>query len=167
MTKSALLLGALTALAFAAPASAQQQPFQGLSPEGHQRLAAAMSAEASPGYSESVARARAKVLELLSAETLDLEEIAEAQAEERRLVMREHARAHARMRQAYGDLSLADRRAFAQALQMREQRLRAQMAAAKDRMDMIDRLMRYRAERVAQARQQQRGNAARQVSEEE
>ncbi|MBZ6377489.1 hypothetical protein B5C34_04670 [Pacificimonas flava] len=169
MILSRTMTGAAVALCIAAPAAAQQQPFGGLSPEGRARLAGAMSAEPSPGYSAKVAQARSRVLDLLGADDLDIDEIAEAQQQERELVMKEHARAHARMRDAYEDLSASDRKAFAQALKLREQRLRAQMAQAKDRMEAIDRLMRYQAQRVAEIQQQQRARAraARQVSEQQ
>lgn len=156
------------ACALAVPAAAQT-PFGGLSPEGRARLAAAMASDETPAHSAAVARARARVLELLAADKLDIDAIEEAQREERRLVLQEHARAHARMRDAYEDLSASDRKAFAAAVRLREQRIRAQMAAAKDRMEALDRLMDYQMQRVAEMRARQRAQQqrARQVADEQ
>lgn len=165
---SRTLLAVCLVCALAAPVAAQQ-PFGGLSPEGRARLAQAMASDDSPASSAAIAKARSRVLDLLAADRLDIDAIAEAQREERRLVMQEHARAHARMREAYEDLSASDRQAFASAVRMREQRMRAQMAAAKNRMEALDRLMDYQMERVAEMRARQRAQQqrARQVADEQ
>lgn len=158
------LVGAALALGTAVPA-ASQTPFGGLSPEGRARLAAAMAREEQPALNAAIMKARAKVLDLLSAEELDADAIADAQKEERRLVMQEHARAHARMLDAYKGLSAGDRQAFAAAVKMREARIRMEMSRARDRMEKLDQLMEYQAQRMAQIRAQQRRGASQQVSE--
>ena len=163
---SRLILAAALAAAFGGAAAAQT-PFGGLSPEGRAILAEAMAREDVPAHNAAIMRARTRVLELLAASELDIDEIEEAQEEERRLVMREHARAHARMRDAYEQLSASDRKAFAAAVALREARMRAQMAQAKDRMERIDRLMEYQMRRVAEMRARERAQRrrAQQVSD--
>ncbi len=149
-----VLIAPLIALGVAASAQAQQ-PFGGLSQEGRAILAEAMTKQDVPGHDEDVRRARLKVLQLLSAEKLDIDEIAEAQERERELVMKDHARAQSRMRDAYEKLSREDRQAFAAAMAYREARVRQRMELAKDRMQMLDRMMasqRRAAERRAGAR---------------
>ncbi|MBV7257291.1 hypothetical protein KCG44_10900 [Pacificimonas sp. WHA3] len=138
--KTHLIFAALIGLAIGAPAAAQQ-PFGGLSEEGRAILAAAMTRQHAPGHDQAVSRARARVLQLLSAEELDVNAIAEAQRAERTLVMRDHARAHERMLTAYEKLSSSDRRAFAAALAYREARVRQQMERARNRMELLDRMM--------------------------
>ncbi|MGB3721400.1 MAG: hypothetical protein WA979_01105 [Pacificimonas sp.] len=139
--------------------AAAQQPFGGLSQEGRSILAEAMTKQDAPGHDEDVRRARLKVLRLLSAEKLDIDEIAEAQERERELVMKDHARAQSRMRDAYEQLSRQDRQAFASAMALREARVRQRMKLAKDRMHMLDRMM------AQQQRAAERRAGARNVSD--
>ena len=160
------LIPAAALVAAAAPVAAQQTPFGGLTPQGRAILAEAMSTKSSPATAAAIARARGRVLELLAAERLDLEAIDDAQREERRLVLQEHAQAHARMRAAYQKLSTSDRQAFANAIRLREARMRAEMAAAQNRMNELDRLMDYQMRRVAEIRaRQQQQSGARTVSQ--
>ncbi|MHB9880446.1 hypothetical protein ACSMXM_12425 [Pacificimonas sp. ICDLI1SI03] len=124
-----------------ASGTAAQQPFGGLSAEGRATLAAAMAKEEIPGHDEEVRAARTKILSLLAADELDLDAIEDAQKAERQLVMQDYARAAARMRAAYADLSVADRKAFATMMAMRERRMQQRMKLAKDRMERFDRMM--------------------------
>ena len=164
LTRLALMTA--ISLAVALPAAAQT-PFGGLSPEGRARLAAAMARDESPAHTAAIQRARQRVLDLLSADELDSDAIADAQEQERRLVMQEHARAHERMRDAYEDLSASDRKAFAAAVRLRQQRISAELARTKDRMQQIDQLMEYQMRRLAQARARQRQQGARQASQDQ
>ncbi|MEO0499723.1 MAG: hypothetical protein AAF205_04085 [Pseudomonadota bacterium] len=162
---SRFALPALFAAAASAPVAAQQ-PFGGLSLEGRQALAAAMVKESVPGHDEAVRRARMRVLELLAADELDLDAIAEAQATERQLVQRDHARAQARMRDAYAELSREDRQAFAAAMATREARIRRRMQLAQDRVEMLDTIMRRHAERASELRRGGGRAGIRQVADE-
>lgn len=148
-----------TALAVlvAAPAAAGQNhwAFEGVSHQGRHLLAEAMAQTTDTEHGAAIRAARTRMLEILMAPTLDLAALARAQAEERKLVMQEHARAQARMRVAYQHLSDADRRAFAENMREREQKVAERMGRARERMLAAqERIAKQRAE--MQARMQAR-----------
>ncbi len=109
-------------------------PFEGMSPQGAAVIAEAMQAQRIPSNAEEVRRARQKVLDLISAEKLDIDAIRKAQAEERSLAIKEHARAQEQMLKAYQRLSLQDRRAFAAGMRVQEERMMQHLARARERM---------------------------------
>ncbi|WBX83855.1 hypothetical protein [Sphingosinicella microcystinivorans] len=109
-------------------------PFTDMSPQGAAIIAEAMQAQRIPSNAEEVRKARQKVLDLISAEKLDIEAIRKAQAEERALAIKEHARAQEKMLKAYQRLSVQDRRAFAAGMREQEERMMQHLARARERM---------------------------------
>lgn len=134
------MLGATAASAGDDPRGQRQSqlewkaPFADMSPQGAAIIADAMQAQRIPSNAEEVRKARQKVLDLISAERLDIEAIRRAQAEERALAIKEHARAQEKMLKAYQRLSLQDRRAFAEGMRAQEERMMQHLARARERM---------------------------------
>ncbi len=108
--------------------------FVDMSPEGANIIAEAIKAPQIPSNVEEVRRARQRVLDLISAESLDIAAIRKAQSEERSLAIKEHARSQEKMLKAYQRLSLSDRRAFARGMREREERIKKHMDRARDQM---------------------------------
>lgn len=123
-------------------------PFTDMSPQGLALIGEAMKRERMPANAEQVRRARQKVLELLVADTLDIGAIRKAQAEERALAIKEHALAQEKMLQAYQQLSLADRRAFANGMRMQEERMLRHLDRARERMRRMQEQIERDVERV-------------------
>ena len=123
-------------------------PFADMSPQGAAIIAQAMQAQRIPSNAEEVRRARQKVLDLISAEKLDLDAIRRAQAEERALAIKEHARAQEKMLKAYQRLSLQDRRAFAEGMREQEERMMQHLARARERMKNAQERSRMDADRM-------------------
>lgn len=117
-------------------------PFADMSPQGMALIGEAMKRERIPANAEEVRKARQRVLELLSAERLDIGAIRRAQAEERAVAITEHALAQEKMLKAYQQLSVEDRRAFAEGMRMQEERMTKHMARARERMQQVQEQMR-------------------------
>ena len=83
-----------------------------LSPEGRETLSQAMRSVRQDGTREQIEAARARMLDLLAAERLDVAAIQRVMLEERNLAAGKQQRMQAAMLGAYQRLSLADRRAF-------------------------------------------------------
>ncbi len=107
--------------------------FAGMSPEGMAIMGKAMKRDRS--NTADIMKARRHVLELISAERIDIDAIRRAQAVERKLVMEKHARAQEKMLRAYQQLSLEDRRVFAEGMRLREERMLRYMQNARERME--------------------------------
>lgn len=123
-------------------------PFTDMSPQGAAIIAEAMQAQRIPSNAEEVRKARQKVLDLISAEKLDIEAIRRAQAEERALAIKEHARAQEKMLKAYQRLSVQDRRAFAEGMRAQEERMMQHLARARERMKEAQERSRLDADRM-------------------
>jgi hypothetical protein len=123
-------------------------PFASMSPEGRAIINDAMRRDRVPSNAEEVRRARQRVLDLIAADRLDIDAIRKAQAEERRVAMKEHAKAQERMLRAYRKLSPADRRAFAEGMRDQEERMMRHMQKARERMKNMERRIRERMERM-------------------
>lgn len=113
-------------------------PFADMSPQGAAIIADAMRQERIPTNAEEVRRARQRVLDLISAEKLDMDAIRKAQAQERAIAIKEHARAQEKMLKAYQRLSLSDRRAFAEGMHEQEERMMQHLARARERMKYVE-----------------------------
>lgn len=166
--------GAALALAIAAPAFAQTPPappapaspthrdvmirrmspgmegfhhmnrFEGMSAEGRAILRDAMKPKHNPQDREAVRAARQRVLNLLTAERLDVAAVRRAQAAERELVVKQHERQQEAMLAAYQKLSQADRKAFASSMRDREERMLESLKKARERIDEMEKRMRER-----------------------
>lgn len=123
-------------------------PFADMSPQGMAIISEAMKRERIPANAREVARARQRVLDLLTQPRLDLDAIRKAQAEERKLAIQEHAVAQDRMLRAYRQLSLEDRRAFAEGMREQETRMLQHMERARERMRQMEERMQRDVERV-------------------
>lgn len=118
--------------------------FEGMSPEGRQILREAMKPQQNQQHREAVRAARQRVLGLIAAERLDVGAVRRAQAAERELVLRQHERQQEAMLAAYQKLSAADRRAFVEGMQNREERMLKHMERARQRIEEMEKRMRER-----------------------
>lgn len=103
--------------------------FAALSPEGRQILKAAHQSAHSDGTREQIKAARAQILTLLDADTLDVGALDRAMVTERNLVLVQQQRMHAAMLAAYQKLGAADRHAFVAATRAIEVRVDQARAA--------------------------------------
>ncbi|WP_374598791.1 hypothetical protein [Sphingosinicella sp.] len=140
-------------------------PFADMSPQGAAIIAEAMQAQRIPSNAEEVRKARQKVLDLISAERLDIEAIRRAQAEERALAIKEHARAQEKMLKAYQRLSLQDRRAFAEGMREQEERMMQHLARARERMKDAQERSRLDADRMKREMEKMRKEMLRNAKE--
>lgn len=162
--------GLALALSLGAPALAQQGPavppgapmpmpaphvkihtgqymmFGNMSPEGREIMKAARKAGHSPESKKAIKAARDRVLALIAAEKLDVSAVRKAQAEERELVMKQHARSQEALLSAYQKLSLADRKAFAESMRDREDRMADHLKRARERIEHMEKRMREQME---------------------
>lgn len=134
-----LSIGAL-ALAVATPALAQPVtqagnsgahqpgPFASLSPQGREILRAARQATRDDGTRQQIDAARAQILTLLDADTLDVGALSRAMLTERNLAAGGQARRQAAMLSAYQKFSTADRHAFVAATRAVQARIGAERA---------------------------------------
>lgn len=118
--------------------------FGGMSAEGRAVLREAMKPQQTPQDREAVRAARQRVLTLLSAEKLDVGAVRRAQAAERELVVKQHERQQDAMLAAYQKLSAADRKAFADGMRDREERMLDSLKKARQRIDEMEKRMRER-----------------------
>ncbi|MDO9488910.1 MAG: periplasmic heavy metal sensor [Sphingomonadaceae bacterium] len=170
MTRTTLKAAAAAlAVAIAAPAFAQGQPpgppprdvqirrispgmtgfhemdrFAGMSAEGRATLREAMKPRQSAEDRAAVRAARQRVLTLIAAERLDVAAVRRAQAAERDLVVKQHERQQDAMLAAYQKLSVADRKAFADGMRDREERMLEGLKKARERIDEMEKNMRQR-----------------------
>jgi uncharacterized membrane protein len=160
---------AALAVAIAAPAFAQAQPpgapppegqirrlspgmagfhevdrFAGMSAEGRATLREAMKPRPSAEDRAAVRAARQRVLTLIAADRLDVAAVRRAQAAERDLVVKQHERQQDAMLAAYQKLSAADRKAFADGMRDREERMLDGLKRARERIDAMEKRMRER-----------------------
>jgi uncharacterized membrane protein len=140
-------------------------PFADMSPQGAAIIAEAMQAQRIPSNAEEVRNARQKVLDLISAEKLDIDAIRKAQAEERSLAIKEHARAQEKMLKAYQRLSLQDRRAFAEGMRAQEERMMQHLARARERMKDAQERSRIDADRMKREMEKMRKEMLRNAKE--
>jgi hypothetical protein len=131
-------------------------PFADMSPQGMALVREAMRHENIPANAEEVRKARARVLDLLAAEKLDVEAIRKAQAAERAVAIREHALAQEKLLKAYQQLSVADRRAFVDGMRMQEERMLRHMERARARMIQVEQQMRNQREQMRREMEQMR-----------
>lgn len=118
--------------------------FEGMSPEGRAILADAMRPQLTPEDRQAVRAARERVLNLIAADKLDVAAVRRAQAAERELVLRQHERQQAAMLAAYQKLPAADRKAFVEGMQNKEERMLKHMERARQRMEQMEKRMRER-----------------------
>ncbi|MBB4631863.1 hypothetical protein [Sphingosinicella soli] len=166
------VLGATAAVAGDDPRAQKQghrlewkAPFAEMSPQGAAIIAQALQAQRIPSNAEEVRKARQKVLDLISAERLDIDAIRKAQAEERALAIKEHARAQEKMLKAYQRLSLQDRRAFANGMRAQEERMIQHLARARERMKDAQQRSRIDAERMKREMEKMRKDMLRVTKE--
>jgi uncharacterized membrane protein len=159
-----MALGLMSGLLLAGPALAGDEPkakpgarayavewqarFAEMSPEGRAIIAEAMRRDRIPANAKDVKAARDRVLDLLEAERLDVDAIRKAQAAERMLAIKEHEKAQEKMVEAYKRLSLEDRRAFAELMRSKEERMLRHMQRARARMDAMQEQFRQDMERM-------------------
>ena len=118
--------------------------FEGMSGEGRVTLREAMTPRLTPQDREAVRAARQRVLTLLAADKLDVSAVRRAQAAERELVVKQHERQQEAMLAAYQKLSAADRKAFADGMRDREERMLEGLKKARQRIDEMEKRMRER-----------------------
>lgn len=159
---------AALAVAIAAPAFAQDQPpgsprdvqirrispgmtgfhemdrFAGMSAEGRATLREAMRPRQSPEDRAAIRAARQRVLTLIAADRLDVAAVRRAQAAERAVAVKQHERQQDAMLAAYQKLSVADRKAFADGMRDREERMLDGLKKARERIDEMEKRMRER-----------------------
>ncbi len=159
-TIMARLAAALLAVAMAAPAAAQGSPppppprpeagpdaghagvpgigrmrgaLDALSPEGRAIVRAAMRDSYDPAARAAIEAARARVLQLIAAEPLDLRALERAMADEGAAVQRHNKRRQERFLAALQRLSAADRKALAEAGLRARERFEERRAALAER----------------------------------
>ena len=157
MTIPPPLRAALFALVLAAtPAAAQPDPqvpapggseflgrmmlLRNLSPEGRATVQQALRAAHDPATRQQIESVRARMLDLLAAEVLDVGALSQAMLEERNLVQGQQQRLQAGKLRAFEALNVADRRALVAAARDvqarvadRRSRARAFLPAERDR----------------------------------
>ena len=126
--------------------SGHPRMFVELSPQGREIMREAMKAGYDRDSKKAIKAARDRVLALIAADKLDVAAIRKAQAEERNLVMQKHARSQEAMLNAYQRLSLADRKAFAESMRDREDRMADHLKQARERIEQMEKRMRERME---------------------
>lgn len=164
-TAAVVLAVAAPALAQPAPPAPPQQPqreiqirrmspgmtgfhemdrFAGMSAEGRATLREAMRPQQTPQDREAVRSARQRVLGLIAADKLDVSAVRRAQAAERDLVIKQHERQQDAMLAAYQKLSAADRKAFAEGMRDREERMLESIKKSRQRLEEMEKRMRER-----------------------
>lgn len=118
--------------------------FAGMSAEGRATLREAMKPQQTPQDREAVRSARQRVLGLIAADKLDVSAVRRAQAAERDLVIKQHERQQDAMLAAYQKLSPADRKAFAEGMRDREERMLESIKKSRQRLEEMEKRMRER-----------------------
>jgi hypothetical protein len=121
-----------------------QGRFEGMSDEGRKILREAMKPQRTDADRDAVAAARNRILTLVTADRLDVAAIRQAQAAEREVAMKQHARQQEAMVAAYQKLSVADRKAFVANMREREDRMADAMKKARERLEEMEKRMRDR-----------------------
>jgi Heavy-metal resistance len=118
--------------------------FEGMSEEGRKVLREAMKPQRTDADRDALAAARNRILSLITADRLDVAAIRQAQAAEREVAMKQHARQQEAMVAAYQKLSVADRKAFVANMRAREDRMADAMKKARERLEEMEKRMRDR-----------------------
>lgn len=108
-----------------------------LSPEGRDIMRQAMASGPREVNRDAVKTARKKMLDLLSADKLDVAALRNAMTEERSIAARQQEANQAAMLAAFQKLSAADRKAFAVSMHGMHRKLHIRTMGGDDRMNML------------------------------